>query len=338
VFRTDDVLAADRFDYWRECMAKTVAPMDMSADRASEFRAEMRLLQFGAARVWPTSAVPVLFHRTSRLIRQSDPEFYHLSLSLHGTLGTSQAGREAAHGPYEMCVIDTSQPYDFEVLYGPNEGVGLEVPKELVPFPPDRVDRLLARRLPGGEGVGALLAGILTRLAQDSASYRPSDGPRLETVLIDLLSATLAHHLDADDRLPPETRSQALALRIRAFIQRHLHDPHLTPPAIAAAHHISASYLHRLFRAEGTTVSTWIHRQRLERARRDLANSALRHIPVHRIGARWGFVHSTAFSRAFRAAYGLPPGDYRRRTLSVVCPSRDCAPSVNDSGTRHEAF
>jgi AraC-like DNA-binding protein len=35
--------------------------------------------------------------------------------------------------------------------------------------------------------------------------------------------------------------------------------------------------------------------------------------PVHAIGAHWGFPNATAFSRAFKQAFGVPPGDYRRQ-------------------------
>ncbi|MFD0385553.1 helix-turn-helix domain-containing protein [Streptomyces stramineus] len=58
---------------------------------------------------------------------------------------------------------------------------------------------------------------------------------------------------------------------------------------MAAAHHISLSYLHRLFETEATTVAAWIRHQRLERARHDLGDTTQRHIPVHAIAARWGF-------------------------------------------------
>ncbi|MFE2941524.1 AraC family transcriptional regulator [Streptomyces sp. NPDC059255] len=87
----------------------------------------------------------------------------------------------------------------------------------------------------------------------------------------------------------------------------------------AAAHHISVSYLHRVFQAHdrGTTVSAWIRHQRLEAARRDLADPALRAVPVHRIGTGWGFTQHAVFSRAFHAAYGVPPRDYRHRALSA---------------------
>lgn len=50
---------------------------------------------------------------------------------------------------------------------------------------------------------------------------------------------------------------------------------------------------------------------RLERCRRDLLDPGLRDRLVSSIGARWGLQDAAAFSRAFRKAYGLPPGEYR---------------------------
>jgi AraC-like DNA-binding protein len=140
----------------------------------------------------------------------------------------------------------------------------------------------------------------------------------LGTVVVDLLSALLAHALDADALLSPETHRQTLVLRIRAFVQQHLHDPHLSPPAIAAAHNISTSYLHRLFQQEDETVAALIRNQRLDHARRDLADPALRTTPIHTIAARWGFPRAADFTRAFRAAYGMPPSDYRNQADASV--------------------
>jgi AraC-like DNA-binding protein len=81
-----------------------------------------------------------------------------------------------------------------------------------------------------------------------------------------------------------------------------LHDPDLGPAVLAAAHHISTSYLHRLFRADGDlTVAAWIRGRRLERARHGLADPALRALPISRIAARCGFADHVAFTRAFGA-------------------------------------
>ncbi|MEV5841331.1 MULTISPECIES: helix-turn-helix domain-containing protein [unclassified Streptomyces] len=99
--------------------------------------------------------------------------------------------------------------------------------------------------------------------------------------------------------------------RIEAYILHHLCDRDLTPDRIAAAHHISTRYLHRLFQRQELTVAAWIKAQRLARCRHDLADPGLCRLPVHAIAARWGFAQSADFSRAFRAAYGTTPTGFR---------------------------
>jgi AraC-like DNA-binding protein len=103
--------------------------------------------------------------------------------------------------------------------------------------------------------------------------------------------------------------------RVHAFIDQHLGDPDLSPATIAAAHHLSVRALHALYQAENETVAASIRRQRLEHCRRDLLDPSRPDRPVNAIGARWGFPDATAFSRTFRTAYGLPPGEYRARYL-----------------------
>ncbi|MEU6719577.1 helix-turn-helix domain-containing protein [Nonomuraea sp. NPDC046802] len=90
-----------------------------------------------------------------------------------------------------------------------------------------------------------------------------------------------------------------------------MHDGELNPRSIAAAHHISVSYLHRLFQEQGFTVAAWMRDQRLGRTGRDLADPALADVPIHEIAGRWGFGRAADFSRAFRAFYGISPREFR---------------------------
>ncbi|MFC9910996.1 helix-turn-helix domain-containing protein [Streptomyces sp. NPDC059862] len=321
LFRSEDVPAEDRFDLWRERVGRTVAPADLTSDHAADYWAEQRLLQLGPVTVWPTSFLPSRFRRNAKMVRQSDPELYHLRLVLDGGLAVDHDGRYDTYGPGDLYLADSSRPGDVQ-SYSDGErractGVGVEVPKALMHVPPHR--ELLGRRLSGREGIGALLTGFLTGLDRQADALRPSDAPRLGTVLLDLLSAWIANVLETEDALPPETRQCALTARIQAFIQQNLHDPNLTPPVIAAAHHISLSYLHRLFQeaAQGETVAACIRRRRLEGARRDLADPALRTAPIHTIATRWGLPRASDFTRAFRAAYGMSPKEYRLQALAV---------------------
>ncbi|MFF0729905.1 helix-turn-helix domain-containing protein [Streptomyces sp. NPDC004134] len=318
MFRTRDLPAQDRFDSWCERMVNLHAPMHLSSDYAADFQAEIRFLQLGAILVWPAVAAPVRLQRTPGLIRKSDPENYNLTYMVRGTKGLIQAGTEGTCTSGDLQIVDSSRPFDCHVVARDAVVlVGVEVPKTLVPLPRKKVDRLVTRRLPGKEGTGGLLTGFLTRLVQDSSSFRATDASWLETALIDLFSATLAHELDAEDALSPETRGRTTAMRVRSFIRQHLHDPHLSPGTIAAAHHISVSYLHRLFRSQGTTVAAYIRHQRLEGARRCLEDPGQRTVPIHHIAARWGFTQHPVFTRAFRATYGLTPSDYRHKAAQL---------------------
>ncbi|MGW2026795.1 AraC-like ligand-binding domain-containing protein [Streptomyces decoyicus] len=316
VFRTDALPVADRFDYWVELLGRTHAPMELRRDCTDDFRASQRLLQLGGVTLWSATHQPLGFRRTPKLIRQSDPEAYHLSLVLKGTGKGEWRHRETEYKPHDLLVTSTSLPYDIRSTGGPVTLIALETPKDLLPLPRDMAPRIVGAPMSAREGMGALLARFITQLTADTTAYQPSDGPRLGTVLNDLVAALFAQRLEAGDCLPPETHRRTLTLRIQAFIREHLHDPQLTPTSIAAAHHISTSYLHRLFRDEDATVAEWIRHRRLAAARRDLTDPALRAVPIHAIAARWGFPRATDFSRAYRAAYGATPKDHRHQALS----------------------
>ncbi|MGC7103060.1 AraC family transcriptional regulator [Amycolatopsis lurida] len=315
VFRSEDVPAADRFDYWRQRIRQSHAPAEMTSDHIADFHANDRLVELAAIQVSALDVAPMRVRRTPLLVRRSDPELYHLTLTPRGGLDATRADSTVTCNSRDWYLHDTSHTYDLNLREAAGcrtfSAVETSIPKALLPLPPGRVEQMLGRRISGREGIGALLADLLTRLLTDTGSYRPADGPRLATVVLDLVAALLAHLLDAEDRLPPETRRRALTRRIQAFIHQHLHNPHLTPGDVAAAHHISTSYLHRLFQDEETTVAAWIRRQRLERARRDLTAPALRATPIHRIATRWGFTHPATFTRAFHAAYGMSPTQHR---------------------------
>ncbi|KPC65284.1 helix-turn-helix domain-containing protein [Streptomyces chattanoogensis] len=315
VFRSEDVPASDRFDYWVDLLGRTHAPMELRSDCADDFQASQRVLDLGAVTVWSATFQPLVFRRTPELIRQSDPEAYHLSLIVRGAGVGVWRHRETEYKPNDLFINSSSLPNDVHSTSDPAQTVALEVPKALLPLPRDTAGRIVGAPVSARDGMGALLARVLTQLTADTTTFHPCDGPRLGAVLTDLVAALFAHILEAGPCLPPETHRRALALRIQAFIREHLHDPHLTPSSIAAEHHISTSYLHRLFRDEDTTVAAWIRRLRLEAARRDLTDPALHAIPIHAIATRWGFPRAADFSRTFRAAYGTTPRGHRHQSL-----------------------
>ena len=320
VFDSECLPSADRLDAWREVTSRSMSPTVLDAEGSGGFRATLRAMDLGAANVTTMTYSSMRCRRTPQLIRRSDPELYSVGLILGGRQSVSQAGRRAAPEPHDLVLYSTFKPFDSRVDAGDRTAstVLAQVPRALIPLAGDRADQLLATSMSGQQGIGALLAQFLARLATDATSYKPTDAPRLGVILLDLLTALMAHHLDTDTAAPLESRQRILYLRIRAFIHQHLGDPHLTPETVAGAHHMSTRQLHRLFQDHQVTVAAYIRRQRLEHTRRDLADPALVSRPIHAIATRWGFSHPEAFSRAFQAAYGLSPRDHRRHALPEV--------------------
>ncbi|MEU1192038.1 helix-turn-helix domain-containing protein [Streptomyces sp. NPDC005859] len=296
----------------------TLAPTEITSDHADDFRACVRQLDLGAVQVSVLSYPSLRSRRTSALVRRSDPELYHLALTLRGRQSISHNRRDALVGVGDLLLYDTTHPWDASAFPddgGPVEGIVVNVPRAAIPLPAVKVDRLLGAPLPGDSGMGALLSQFLTRLAPESDSCRPQDAIRLGGLTVDLITAFLAHHTDTEDGVPPESRHQALMAGIHSFIERNLGDPQLSPGAVADSHHISVRYLHKLFQAQGVTVAAWIRQRRLEGCRRDLADLQLSDKPIGFLAARWGFVHASEFTRAFRGAYGIPPSTYRQEVL-----------------------
>ncbi|GGU68635.1 AraC family transcriptional regulator [Kitasatospora aureofaciens] len=328
VFRGEGVPAKERFDCWRELIGRTRAS-EMTSVHADDFRAEMRRLELGPVTLLRSSFPPTRFRRTAAMVRRADPQVYHLTMPLGGGLSLSRGAREGARafGPGDLYLVDSSTPYDVRAVGVRVDGrrerrtdaVGIDFPASLLPLPPERLRDLLGRGFSVREGTCALLSEFLVGLDRQAAVLGPGEAARLGTVAVDLVAAWLARELEAEAALPDDARRRALVQSVRSFVRRRLHDPELSPSVIAAAHHVSVSHLHRVFSGQsrdGVTLAAWIRGQRLERARRDLADPALRALPVHVVAARWGIPRASDFSRSFRAAYGLSPREHRQRELA----------------------
>jgi AraC-like DNA-binding protein len=328
LIRTRDVPPAQRHDAWRSVVCDTLGPLDFRCDPDTPLRGEIAAGELGPVSVGRVkTSTPHSVSRTPGLIRRESPELYRVALTMSGHACLRQDGRAARLGPGQFTIYDFTRPY--ELAY--DSGVQLAVfsfPREMLALPLDLVAGLTAVPVIADGGAGALAAPLLRRVTLDLDSYPPSSAARLSTVVMSLVTTTIAEQASQAGSLPAESREQTLLLRIHAFIEQHLGDADLAPGLVAAAHYISVRYLYRLFEAQGTTVAAWIRHRRLERCRADLADPAWRTAPVSAVAARWGLPDSAHFSRLFRRTYGLPPAEYRRARLAPG-PDAGCAGNVN---------
>lgn len=98
--------------------------------------------------------------------------------------------------------------------------------------------------------------------------------------------------------------------RVTDFIAAHL-DSELNVERLAEVATFSPFHFHRIYReATGETLTDTVRRLRLHRAAVELTRED---VALERIAKRAGYGTLAAFSRAFSADYGVPPGTYRLR-------------------------
>ncbi|WP_329379959.1 helix-turn-helix domain-containing protein [Streptomyces sp. NBC_01716] len=321
VLSTAGVAAGERLAFWREVSSKLWVPYELGCERELEndFEADVGVTEFGPVQAALMTSTRHTVHRTPKHIRQSDPETFKLVCVERGGGRVAQDGRCTEFGVGDLVLFDTSRPYqaEFQEHISVSRLLLLGFPRSFLPLPPRELRSLSATRIPGARGIGALTSQFMLQLARHLDELSPSDAARLTTLTLDVLIAALADALDAGNAVPPHSRRRALMARIHAFIRDNLGDARLTPDTIAAAHHISLRYLHKLFQQDGHTVAGWVRERRLEQCRRDLADPRLAASPINAIAARWGFTSPAHFSQAFRAAYGVPPRQYRAQCATV---------------------
>jgi AraC-like DNA-binding protein len=311
-FRTADVSAELRFEAWHEITSKALISTVVTRENVNEFAATVSVFDLGAVQISTVAYPSLRVARTARMIRRSDPEVYYLVMPLHGKLSVSHVDREADVCCGQFILIDTSRPG----VVANRESVEhliIAVPRSELPKS-SALSAVVARSLPARRGMGSLLLNVAQQLMGSADEYGPADGQRVRAVVVDLVALALAGHLDEDDAVR-DAGQRLLQMRILDFIERQLPDPRLSSSIVAAAHNISVRYLQALLQSQGLTVAGWIRERRLDRCRRDLRDSELAARPVYAIGARWGFSDATTFSRTFKQAFGLSPGDYRRQHL-----------------------
>jgi len=300
-----------RCDEWREALRHDFVALDVAPDRrrGGSFAGAVDSATLAHLQVSRVSSVPQTCRRTPQLAHRDDRRFLQVGMLARGTAVLDQDGRRAVLHPGQLALYETERPFAWQ-LGGDWELLVFTWPRDAIDLTGGESAAATARRFDTRAGLGAVVAGVLRGLVRDPPSLSAPGAVRVADEVGGLVG-TLAGEL-----APPAVGERAhadLRVRVERYLDEHLADPDLGPASIAAAHFVSTRQLHRLFAGSGESVTRRIRRARLDRARRDLADPRLAATPVGQVARRNGFTDLAGFSRAFRAAYGVPPSAYRPR-------------------------
>ncbi|GKQ34086.1 helix-turn-helix domain-containing protein [Streptomyces sp. A012304] len=309
VLSTTSLSPSQRAECWHEAVSNTFIPLRVNLLEREPSAGTIASERLGSLQMAVVQAGPQVVTRSPRLIARDGEEWVTVAFQHRGTAALEQDGRQVLLRPGEFALSDSGRPFRKE-LADDFAFTAVHLPRSALGVPEQDIRKLTATVFSGDHGSSGLVATYVTRLAQGMGTYDASVGPRLGVVARDLLAMLVQERSGALNPHAPESASGMLAL-IKEYIARNLADPRLSPEMIAAAHHVSVRYLHKLFEHEETTVSRWIQRQRLERCRLDLSRATDKPTTVAAVARRWGFASPSHFSRVFRSAYGMTPREWQ---------------------------
>lgn len=322
VFDVDMVARPERYDVWRDsisCIFQADADKDA---RGGDFRALVDANMFGPLMLARTQSHEHLWRRTSSIMARDGMDHYMIQAYEHGQLQWGGGLADETLPERGLLIVDLSQPLESRSTAFRN--LSLIIPRDMLDgalkSPGDQHMRVLS----GEEPMVTLLRDHMVSLKNLAGQMSLQQAVEIAPATVGLAAACLNAAVDRE--APSQAAGVAVArlTMIRRFIENHLSEPDLSADWVAGQVGVSRSKLYKLFDPFGG-VGAYIRDRRLRRALLALSDRRAGQRPIYDIALDAGYSSDAAFSRAFRARYGMAPRDIRRNPHVYGDPAGDFA-------------
>jgi AraC family transcriptional regulator, positive regulator of tynA and feaB len=305
-FSSQNLTQRDRIPYWVDVATQAFFKHGFSA-RADSFVGNLYADRLGTLGLARCECGPCEVTRTRRDIARDGIDDLILCVRLSGSSHFTQGDREIVVDPGTLLLQDAGRPLKVNFLEQ-TTSIFVSIPRKAMQA---RIgNAALANSVSAKAPVAGLAAEFLTMLTARAESLEGPMKARLDEQALDLI--VLALTAEGGSPAPSSPRTTAL-MRLKTVIDTRLSDPNLKPEEAAAAAGISVRYANVLLAEEDFSVERYILHRRLERCRRALEDPLQIHRMIGEIAYSWGFSDHSHFTRRFRAAFGITPGDCRRQ-------------------------
>lgn len=297
---------ASRFDFWSEVICRHFSPSENRCIERPEFMADLQARSLSRIEISQVNATPMISTRDPASLRSNPLDHYFVSVLLEGNAVLEQNGRITHQAAGDLIVYDSARPFEYRMERS-YSGYWLRIPRSLMDAYCTQAAAVTARSMPTADGLGRIAKSMLFNAMALDRDVFIASAPRLETALMELLSASFEQEVD---RFAQSDQGKLNRLdRVKAYLMAHLGDPELNLQQIEKATGVSRRTLARLFAVENTTPMRWLWQQRVERSRQMLASDG--RTSVTQIALACGFNDFSHFSRSFRTRFGTSPSAFR---------------------------
>ncbi|WP_420405774.1 helix-turn-helix domain-containing protein [Nisaea sp.] len=315
VFSVDSVLGKERYDLWRESISCIFeVDGDRESRRSEAFKAEIDATMFGPIMLARTQTLQQDWRRSASVMARDGMDHYMIQLFEHGQMQWED-GTGLRELPEDgLIVFDLAQEMNSRTNDFRN--LSLIIPRDMMDgvLKPqcDQHMRVLTK----DEPMVNLLRDHMMSLKALSHRMNLSQAIEIAPATAGLAAACLNAAVDQENPNQSSGVAMAQLTMIRRFIESNLSEPDLSAEWIAKRVGASRSKLYKLFDAFGG-VGAYIRDRRLRRALLALTDETAHYRPIYDIALASGYTSDAAFSRAFRAKYGIAPRDVRNNRAQL---------------------
>ena len=317
-FTTDDLPEAERFESYRKLYAGGTDTFQTGPG----FHARLRAVSLGSIVAFERHLNAVAHERTAARVRRNGFEHFTVQMNVSGRFQVDVGTGLQYVAPGQVILFDMTRPMRTQLDRA--HILTFSVAREVVESAVLDAGTLHGLVLP--PDVGGLLADYMMSLTNRAHTLAAPAAAGATRVFATLLTSALSACVKPAMEPAATTRRD----RARRYIEKNLGSPRLGPDDISRAIGVSRSSLYVIFQPLGG-VAKYIQSRRLAHLRAALARP-LETRSVAELCYESGFASESHASRAFKQAYGVPPGQFRASVYSAQ------EPATHGKGSTQPAF
>ena len=309
-----ELAEAEAFAHWR----MTIGPaFDIGAEpeEIGLFVGEVASWSTNRFVLSRTKCSTIRLVRSAETIQRDGLDHFAISLVACGRIAGIAGTTDLDAGAGDVYFTDLLQTrlLRMSVRGGLTEEITLWVPRTRLFSSVSNDNSLHGVVIKGASPAGAVVGAALRAMSTHAKDMTTEEMDGLADGLVECSARAVAPLLKAS-ATPSAAVSLASFVTIRRFIDRNLGSFKLDAASIAKNFGLSRASLYRLFEPAGG-VASYIREQRLKKAYQEITAPELSNRRIALIAHQSGFENISSFSRAFKAAYGMSPGEARATSL-----------------------